>query len=137
MLKPASLDDLLDNQEPHATFHDAAFKSIAVDDVAHRLVAQVELCVGDPGDADAVKRERRRLGTLTVEGVVLWAVEPGLTSGDALWLTSDGPLNTAPTQAGQTFAAKCGACNIAWFLFFSDLNAFGYVAADCATFHWT
>ena len=99
------MDDLLDNDEPHATFHEAAFESIAVDYVARRLVAQVELSVGNPDDVDASARERRRAGTLIVEGVVLWALELALMSGEALWLTSDGPLSEAPTEAGKTFAA--------------------------------
>ena len=70
------------------------------------------------------------------EGLMLWALEPGLTSGKGLWLTSDGPLNEAPTEAGKRFAAQCHACHIAWFLFFSDLNAFGYVAGSRAAFAW-
>lgn len=56
---------------------------------------------------------------------MLWALEPGIVSGKGLWLTCDGPLSGAPTEAGKTFAKQCRACNIAWFLFFNDLNAFG------------
>jgi hypothetical protein len=136
VLNTVLLDDLLANEEPHATFHDAAFEGIEVDYVARRLVAHVRLCVGNPDDPDASARERRRVGTLTVEGVVLWALEPGIVSGNYLWLTSDGPLNECSTEAGKTFAAQCRACSIAWFMFFSDLNAFGYVAGSKATFTW-
>jgi hypothetical protein len=134
--KSLSLHDVLDKGEPHATFHDAAIESITVDYLARRLVAKVNLCVGNPDDVDASARERRRVGTLTVEGITLWALEPGLISGKPLWLTSDGPLNQTPTEVGKAFAAQCSN-NIAWFLFFSDLNAFGYLAGAGATFTWS
>jgi len=111
-------------------------RSFAIDYVARQLVASVDVCVGNPDDPIDSVRERRRAGTLTISGLVLWAMEPSLISSNSLWLTDDGPLHECPTEAAKALAAQCSTCGVAWYFFFGDLNAFGYVAGAQATFKW-
>ena len=134
-----SLDGLLEG-ERHATFHDATLLSVHVDYTAKRLVAEFDVCVGDPDAAEESTRERRRRGRLTIEGLKLWALEPPLElragSRREPWLTSDGPLAESPTDAGKALARAIGRQGVSWYLYFSDFNAFGYVAGERATFSW-
>lgn len=143
MAKSASLDSLLGPDERHGTFHDAAISSVQADYAARRFTAQMRLCVGDPDAHDETARERRRGGELVVEGLTVWAIEPPEPSQTAdrqvrndLWLTADGPLSEAPTAAGKALAQSLGSNEVGWFLFFANLNAFGYLAGRQATFRW-
>ena len=138
-----SLDTLLGPDERHATFHDALFARIHVDYTERRFVARARLCVGDPNASDEAARERRREGELVVDGLTIWALEPPATrpeerdrSNDGLWLTSDGPLAEAPTAAGKALAQSLEPDDVGWFLFFDNLNAFGYLAGQRASFKW-
>jgi len=134
------LDDLLGPTEPFASFHDAALSVLHIDYEARSLVAEFELCVGDPDAADRTARERSRRGRLRLSGLILWAVEPpDLTGPPAVrrpWLTSDGPLDEAPTDAGKGLAGALASDIYCWYLYFSDLNAFAYCAAQDAQFEW-
>lgn len=69
-----SLDELLDS-ERYGTFHDAVLLSTHVDYIAHVLVAEFNICVGDPAAQNEAARERRRRGRLKVDGLVLWSIE--------------------------------------------------------------
>jgi hypothetical protein len=104
-------------------------------------VGDIQLCVGDPSASEPVDRKRRRRGHLVVEGLSVWALEPpgenasGL--GDGLWLSADGPLAEAPTEAGRSLARGVKSGEAGWFLFFNNLNAFGYLAGGRFEFHWS
>jgi hypothetical protein len=136
----AALDALLGNEERHATFHDSVITGVQVDYVGRRFVGQMQLCVGDPDAADVAARERRRGGQLVVEGLRVWALEPpeeiAPEMGAGLWLSADGTLAQAPTAVGRTLAQRLGSDGVGWFLFFTNVNAFGYLAGDRAQFRW-
>ena len=140
MLRNEQALDALLNGERHGTFHDAALLSVHVDYLAQRFVAEFEICVGDPDAPDESTRERRRRGQLRIEGLKAWALEPPdelpTDSSGGLWLTSDGPLAESPTEAGKALARRIRTEGVGWFLYFNDLNAFGYVAGERATFTW-
>ncbi len=133
---PGSLDSLLGDEEPHATFHDARLQRIAIDFVAGSFAAELDVCVGDPAATLARDRERRRRGTLRVLGLSLWSLDPAAVGGGPLWLTDDGPLSETPDPLGRTLAARCGPGGVGWWLCFSNVHAFGHVAGESAEFRW-
>jgi hypothetical protein len=139
-LNSESLDSLLGPDEPDATFHDAVFSAIHVDYGAARFVARVHLCAGSPNASDETGRERRREGELVVEGLTLWALEPPQSIDfdvrDGLWLSADGPLSESLTAPGKALAQSFASIGLGWFLYFSNMNAYGFVAGECATFRW-
>jgi hypothetical protein len=111
-----------------------------VDYVSNVFVGEFDICVGDPDAQDEPTRERRRRGRLAIQGLKLWALEPPQQATPkgtmGLSLASDGPLGESPTEAGKALARRVGAESVGWFLYFNDLNAFGYVAGTHATFTW-
>jgi hypothetical protein len=56
---------------------------------------------------------------------------------DGLWLSADGILAQAPTDVGKALAQGLSSGEIGWFLFFTNLNAFGYLAGGRAEFRWS
>jgi hypothetical protein len=136
VLQSGSLDELLGGEEFHATFHDASVRRISVDYQARRWEVHLDVCVGDPDAEDEGVRERRRPGTLIVEGLAAWVMESGVVSGEPLWLTADGPLAQSPTDAGRALAKQHAGGAVGWYLFFSDLNSFAYVIGAQTTFEW-
>lgn len=134
------LDDLLGATEPHGTFHDAAMVDLHVDYRARTWRARFELCVGDPDARTKPDRERRRQGCVELQGLFFWALDPpaaGVPSrGSEPWLTSDGLLSEAPTETAARLAKQVPRQAVAWYLYFADLNAFGYCAAERASFRW-
>ena len=133
------LDSLLGDQEPDASFHDALLLNLTVDYAEASLLANFSLCVGDPASPDGRVRERRRAGRLLVRGLLHWSLEPsaeGTPLGRPLWLTSDGLIAGAPTDAGLAIAAVLPGDCFGWYLYFSDINAYAYCAGKHAEFAW-
>ena len=68
----------------------------------------------------------------------LWAIEPptqiATDTAVGLWRTADGTLTEAPTAVGKALAQLLGPEDMGWFLFFNNLNAFGYLAGERAEF---
>lgn len=60
----------------------------------------------------------------------------GSPNSDGLWLTADGPLAESPTDTGKELARTIGSDGVSYYLFFSDLNAFAYIAGQSAAFTW-
>lgn len=131
-----TMDDLFGPDEPSATFHDAYVQRIRIDYGARRFDAIVSVSVEDPGAADYARRERYRTGRLTVEGLRCWCMESWAVTGEPLWLTGDGFLGDAPTEAGKSLATQHVGAAVRWWLFFSDLNAFAYLVGERASFAW-
>jgi hypothetical protein len=135
-----TLDELLGSAEPHATFHDASLIDLHVDYSSGTLLARFDVCVGPPDGQSTIDHERRRQGRIELQGLHFWAIEPLAepTSGSCapLWLTADGPLAEAPTDSGRCLATAVPAGAVAWYLYFSDLNAFASCAAREASFRW-
>jgi hypothetical protein len=84
--------------------------------------------------------KRRQAAETGCQWSVSDALEPPQGSdaetGDGLWLTSDGPLSEAPTAVGKALAQSLGPEEAGWFLFFNNLNAFGYLAGRRARVRW-
>jgi hypothetical protein len=138
--KSKALDALLPDNEPFATFHDAVISSVQVDYLRRRFVAHMQINCGDPDSDGDAARERWRDGELIVEALKVWSIEPpaltGSDIGHGLWLASDGVLSDAPTEIGRALARQLAPGHVAWFLFFNNLNAFGYLAGERAEFRW-
>ena len=136
-----TLDHLLAAEEPHGTFHDASVRAVAVNYAQGSWVAECALCVGAPNAGTQTERERTRPGRLRVSGLLFWVCEPPgdlpANPGGPLWLTADGPLSKAPTDTGRKLAQSLPAEATAWYLYFSDLNCYAYVAGAKVEFEWT
>jgi hypothetical protein len=129
---------MLGATEPFATVHDVSLLILNINYEGRDLIAEFDICVGDPNDSDHIARERRR-GRLCLAGLILWACEaPRDTERceGTPWLTSDGMLEQAPTEEGKRLAIAVGDDEIAWYLYFNDLNAFAYSVAQDARFEW-
>lgn len=135
-----SLDSLLAPEEPHGTFHDGVLRRVTINYEEATCLAEFALFLGDPSAATHADRERTRIGRLTFSGLLFWACEPPgdlpAKPGSAAWLTADGPLSEAPNEVGRKLALRVPPEAKAWYLYFSDMNAFAYVAAARATFDW-
>jgi hypothetical protein len=133
------LGALLNDEEQHATFHDARLLSVEIDYQTRTLVAMWPMCVGDPEASERRVRERRREGRLTLCGLAFWVIEPPTEVkpiGGLPWLTADGPLSEATSAIGRGLAQLLPAEAAGWYLYFSDWNAFAYCGASTATFEW-
>lgn len=139
MKRTIRLDDMLGATEPFATVHDVSLLILNINYEGRDLIAEFDICVGDPNDSDHIARERRRRGRLCLAGLILWACEPPRDTErceGTPWLTSDGMLEEAPTEEGKRLAITVGDDEIAWYLYFNDLNAFAYCVAQDARFEW-
>ena len=141
MSRMQDLDHLLGADEPHASFHDASLFELRINYAMRTVSAVFELSVGNPDAVDATDRERRRIGALELAGLTFWAQEPPDLRDPAWpdhrpWLTADGPLREVPTETAQRLARGLPPEAWAWYLYFSDWNAFAYCAAARAEFRW-
>jgi hypothetical protein len=127
------LEDIIDNSEPNATFHDADILAISVDYQHSVLRLQMILCVGDPNANNEVDRERRRQCEVVFNGLRHWTIDlPSPISKEIdgpLWMTSDGPLMDCPTDAAKELIKTIFPYDIQWYFYFSDINAFAYTAS--------
>ena len=138
-MKRNRMDDLLGAEEPFATFHDAYLQKVAVDYSKKELTMGFDLSVGDPNGITEETRQRYRKGVLKALGLVLWALEApqkvNLSSGP-LWLTDDGLLEDAPTETAKKLSLTLRPELTAWYMYFSCMNCFGYLAAEKVVFEW-
>jgi hypothetical protein len=134
------MDSLLDQAEPYATFHDAELCEMTIDYKTGTLAAEFELCVGNPDGKTDSERERHRKGILRVSGLVYWAIELPGDKGEGqsrpLWLTGDGLIAEASTKTVKELASTLPPETYGWYMYFSNLNAFAYLAAKEAVFEW-
>ena len=141
MANPRSLDALLGEEEPYATFRDAVLTKIHVDEAGKRLVAELTLGIGNANASDPANNERRRRGRLIVEDLSLWQIDSSgevvASLSDGFWMTSHGPLADAPTELGKSLARALDPAHVGWFLFFNNINAFAYLAGGHFEFQWT
>ena len=113
--------------------------NLNIDYEGRALIAEFDIWVGNLDDPDHTQRERRRRGRLYLTGLILWACEPPKITErrpGTPWLTSDGLLEEAPTEEGKRSGNTVGVDEIAWYLYFSDLNAFAYCVTREARFEW-
>jgi hypothetical protein len=133
-----SIDDFLGTDEPCATFHDARLISAEINYEKGELVSDWDLCVGDPHSPDLAARQRTRRGRLRCGGLSFWVVEPRgqILDGSMPWLTSDGPLLEAGTDLAKELSERVPPGASAWYLYFSDRNAFAYCCAERGAVTW-
>jgi hypothetical protein len=133
-----SLDELLGNEEPHGTFHDAHVSGRNYDALAGTATLTAAFWVGDPSASQLTERERRRVGVLNLEGVRVWRHDSANAPGDApgVWLTSEGPLAGAKGEVAAAIQREFAAEPYTWYFFFSDSNSFIYWTARRVSFRW-
>jgi len=57
MKRTIRLDEMLGATEPFATFHDASPLILNINYEGRDLIAEFDICVGDPNDSDHIARE--------------------------------------------------------------------------------
>jgi hypothetical protein len=133
-----SLDELLGDDEPHGTFHDADVSAMTYDGHAGTARVTAAFCVGDPDASQKTERERRRVGVLHLEGVRVWRHHSSNAQGGApgVWLTSEGPLAEVKEEVAAAIRREFAAEPYRWYFFFSDSNSFIYWTARQLSFQW-
>jgi hypothetical protein len=135
-----ALESLIGTDEPCGTFHDSSLLSVNADYDKKLLIADFDICVGDPEGKDEKARERYRPGRLRIEGLEFWFMEPPTTTDDKWnscpWVTDDGPLSSCPTASAKLLMQRAAGKHFAWYFYFSDLNTFAYVAGNRVSFEW-
>ncbi len=135
MKNRATLKDLLGPEEPNSTFHDADLVTVQINYSDRTAQAEFDLPVGTPVDGILPTR----CGQLVLTGLFFWVVEPPKDLEKfhtPPWLAADGLLHQAPTQMGKHLAKLVPPDAQAWFLYFTNWNAYIYCAASEASFHW-
>jgi hypothetical protein len=134
----STIDGFLGPEEACASFHDARLLSLQINYEKRELISEWELCVGDSEATERSDRERTRRGKLQLSGLSFWVVEPhGHLLIDSMpWLASDGPLLDAGTETSKELAKHVPSGASAWYMYFSDWNAFAYCCAEDGVFAW-
>ena len=130
---PVNLDDLLGTTEPHATFHDASLLALRIDYGSRDATLDWELFAGDP---DTSERKRTRRARLKLSGLVFWEVEPFHDAGELPDLADDGPLTALNLPRAMELSRNIPPGALAWYLYFSNWNAFAYCCARTAEVEW-
>jgi len=75
---------------------------------------------------------------LTLYGVHEWKCDPRDTtlSNIGTWLTADGPLAELDSKVAERFANNIPPNLVRHYFYFSDTNAFLFVACDKLEFRW-
>lgn len=140
-MKIETLDSLIGKDEPDGTFHDSSLLSISVNYDEKILIADFDICVGNPEGKDQQAPERYRRGRIRIEGLAFWFIDAPTTPSDKWmacpWLTDDGPLSTCSAPAAKLLLQRAAGKHFAWYFYFSDLNTFAYIAGDSVSFAWT
>ena len=136
-----NLESLLGKDEPNGTFHDSSLLSISIDYDKKLLIANFDICIGNPEGKNQQALERYRPGSLKIDGLGFWFMDTPTTTSDKWlacpWLTADGPLSTCSTPAAKLLLQRAAGKHFAWYFYFSDLNTFAYVAGDSVSFAWS
>ncbi len=128
-----ALDDILDSCEPHGTFHDAFL--VETKRIGDTTELRFSLCVGNPAATTEDDRERRRLGVLTFHGIHEWIFDPRDTKLGS-WLTADGSIADLDSDESRRFLENLSPNLLEHYMYFSDTNAFLFVACGKIEFHW-
>jgi len=131
------LDSLLDEAEKHGTFHDA--RVVEAQERESCTTIRFSMCVGDPDATCHAERERWRAGTLVLHGVYDRSFDPPnviLGNAGSTWLTADGPIDQLDSDAARQFADRTPSDLVRHYMYFSDTNAFMFVACRQMEFSW-
>lgn len=132
--------DELERSLPNG-FHDAEVSRIAIDYCAGSLVLNADFWIGDLDASEPARREERRHGVLTVDGLVFCAIEapdpgvPLVAGGGPVTASGDSPdSNSGPSQG--RLIARLPPGTSCYRLFISEWNAFIYIAARTVRLEW-
>ena len=138
-MRSIALDDLLQSEHSGASFHDASVDGYYFDARSSSLQLYVRVAFYAPAGG----APRYIPGVLTFSEVLSFQVEapdPGSSRRrhDGLWLTADGPAESLPPDHGTPPALPDVLPDGAFhhYLYFSDVNAFMFIAALDAKFVW-
>jgi hypothetical protein len=138
-MRSIALDDLLQRKRPGASLHDASVEGYYFDARRRSLEFYVRVAFYGP----AGKKPRHVSGVLTFSEVLSFQAEPPGNGGTAqrsegLWLTAEGSVESLAEMDRARVPALLSAPERAFhhYLYFSDLNAFMFIAALHAEFAW-
>lgn len=136
-MRSIALDDLLQEQHPGASFHDASVEGYYFDARSQSLELYVQIALYGPTGG----KPHHLPGVLAFSEVLSFHVEaPGngrSQRSDGLWLTSEGPVASLPPESGAAPALPDAPAHaFHHYLYFSDVNSFMFIAAMEAEFAW-
>ncbi len=137
-MRSIALDDLLQREHAGASFHDASIEGYYFDARSRALDFYVQVAFyGVAGG-----KPQHRPGVLTFSDVISFQVEAPRSGGstqrsDGFWLTGEGPVESL-TRERDAVPELPLASEHAFhhYLYFSDLNAFMFIAALDVKFAW-
>jgi hypothetical protein len=120
--------------------HDAEICRIAIDYCARTVVLEVNFWVGDLDALEESRREERRRGIVTADGLVFCAIDapdPGIpTAGGGPLTVSGDVLRPGTFPAHGRIPSRTPPGTSRYRLFVSEWNAFIYIAAKSVTVAW-
>ena len=138
-----SLDSLLWPDDDQATMHDAFLLNLMIDYVGATAELALDVWVGDLDSPDPVKRDARRAGTLLLERVCEFSIEPpteyrGPANGDGLWIDAElgdpgSNSGTVDTSGGQ----QDGQARVRFWIYVSNWNSFMRIECERLQFVWS
>ena len=136
-----SLEDLLDDKYPDASFHDALLNHLTLDYLSRTAEFHMDLCVGDPDAHDEKEREAHAKGILRFDNFLFCVIEAPHPAYDfevsgGLWIADDGPLLTSDNDGLSKLIARIPANAFVYYFFNNDWNTFIYIAAISAMYKW-
>jgi len=137
-MRSIGLDDLLQREHPGASFHDGSVEGYYFDARSRSVEFYVQVAFYGPAGG----KPRYLPGVLTFSEVLSFAVEaPGsggsMQRSDGFWLTAEGPVESLTSeQASVPALANAPDRAFHHYLYFSDVNAFIFIAASDVRFEW-
>ena len=135
------LEDLLDDNYPHASFHDALLNKLTLDYLLRIAKFDMDLCVGNPESKNVEEREAHAKGVLSFNKFIFCILEApyhnyNFIDEGGLWITSDGPISSLKGDICSELMNKVPKGAFAHYFFNSNWNSFIYIAAHSAEFKW-
>jgi len=136
-MRSIALDDLLQGEHPGASFHDASIEGYYFDVRSRSVEYYVQIAFYGPAGG----KPWYFPGVLTFSEVLSFLVEaPGsgaMQRSEGLWLTAEGPVESLGSEhTAVPVLATEPARAFHHYLYFSDVNAFMFIAAMDVEFAW-
>ena len=138
-----SLDNLLWQNDAHATMHDAKLLGLAIDYSKKKAALTLIVCVGDPHSDDEMAREECRQGTLFVEGLRMLSIEKperfeGHPDCEGLWIDAGLVEARAGSSVGSGDTPDGNvASGVRFWIYVNDWNSFMAVECNRVEFAWS
>jgi hypothetical protein len=139
-MKQLVIQEILGDQYPHASFHDAVMEEINISYLNRQVEIRCKLYVGDP-DSDLVSRETVAHGLLLMTGFIYLSIDPP----DQNYNYDEGGLDISYDDSVKNISHESLRCKIPQDIpedafvhcfHINNYNSFLLIAATGAQFSW-